>query len=456
MQITKYLFTPAPLRKIIFIAAAMISLLMAVLSVQAQIWEDFTVWYDGNGADSGHINEVYYKSGSNDVTLKENAAASDSEDVPYVKQGCTFLGWSLEPENGSVITPIMPGGTVWDPVDVPVTWTEDRQGFVFYARWECGSSVMPSPQSPTATPVITATPFPTSTPASAVSVYTSTPIPTSRPASTAVPTMTNTAEPNLLISPDINRVPSASAPEYHGPTPTPVLLIYPDIRSRMVGKDGSDMEKDDGTGMSDDSGLLISPMEQKASGNSDTDPVRKLPVLFTPENGELPALPATGITTMEGYKRSHMPASVSYAPTHLELQIPTLDINSKIVFVENDESGYPVQWLEMETGLLADSSLPGEGFSILAAHNTLNAEDFGPFAMIHALRSGDRLFVRTDRNDLMIFEVYSNEKINEYDYEALYQAGSLYDNTITLLTCEDERPEGGYINRRIVSARKLN
>ncbi len=451
MQVTRRFSVPVSTEKIISLIVFLIIILSVVFpSAEAQIWEDFTVWYDGNGADSGHIYEVHYKSGSNDVTLKENAAADGSADEPYVRSGCTFLGWSLEPENGSVITPILPGGTVWDPIDVPVTWNEDMNGFVFYARWDCDSTVVPAPKPTIAVPAATATTVPTAT---AMPEPVSTEIPTQIPTLTTIaPEQKNTATPSLLIYPNGNQqvTPVNTGPQ--GATPTPSLLIFPDHRSKTVDKS---MEKDAGMDDIDDTSLLIAPFGQDVSESSVKN-AGKFPLLFTPENGELPALPSTGITTQTGYKRSEKPASISYEPTYLELQIPTLNISSDIVIVESDESGYPVQWLEMETGLLAESSLPGEGFSVLAGHNTLNAEEFGPFALIRTMRTGDRLFIRTDRNELMIFEVYSNEKINEYDYEALYQAGSIYDNTITLLTCEDERPEGGYTNRRIVSARKLN
>ena len=452
MQVTSRFSVPVSAEKVIsFIVFLMLFLSVVIPSAEAQIWEDFTVWYDGNGADSGHIYEVHYKSGSNDVTLKDNAASDGSADEPYVKQGCSFIGWSLEPENSSVITPILPGGTVWEPVDVPVTWSEDKSGFVFYARWKCDSAAAPSPMPVINVPAATATLIPVID----VPVATATPMPAFPAGLNYAPIMEKTAAPSLLISPSGAQRVTEEVPVIQGATPTPVLLIYPDFRSRTVQKDGDNFEEDAGSGVPDDSALLIAPSEQDASAVPEKS-VKNLPVLFTPENGELPALPATGITTQNGYKRSQMPASISYEPTYLELQIPTLNIHSEIVVVEHDESGYPVQWLETDTGLLAGSSLPGEGFSVLAGHNTLNAEEFGPFALIRTMRTGDRLFVRTDRNELMIFEVYSNEKINEYDYEALYQAGSIYDNTITLLTCEDERPEGGYTNRRIVSARKLN
>ena len=56
-------------------------------------------------------------------------------------------------------------------------------------------------------------------------------------------------------------------------------------------------------------------------------------------------------------------------------------------------------------------------------------------------------------NKLTFFEVYANEKIGAQDREALEKIASAFENTLTLLTCEDERPEGGYASRRIVAAK---
>ena len=460
-----------------------IFLLVPFTSASAQIGEDFTVYYDGNGADSGMIYPVTYKAGSNDVTLRENAAESGSADVPYVKKGCVFQGWSLVPnENESIsITPILPGGSVWDPVDVPVTWTENKAGFVFYARWDCNAytitydgngaesgeiRMQTGEKNSTVTVknngasggdrVLVRTGYsfggwntradgsgksyapgtaltlnsdyqfyavwnplystPTDVP---IVVLTATPLPPTGPSSLAT-------EPSKQSEP--------SNPQQFTATPTASLLIYPNTFEKVVGKNFTNAPEN--------------------SGNSESFE-SIVPKLFVSSGNDLTALPETGITSQSAFLRSQKPASVDYKPTKMELQIPSLDIHSTIVSVESDENGYPVQWLEMDTGLLADSALPGSGFSILAAHNTLSSETFGPFALIRALRTGDRLFIRTSDNDLMIFEVYANEKINEYDYAALYQLGSMFDNTITLMTCEDERVDGGYMNRRIVSAKMI-
>lgn len=173
-------------------------------------------------------------------------------------------------------------------------------------------------------------------------------------------------------------------------------------------------------------------------------------------SGEIPELPRTGITVPGGAALSEKPASVSYTPTRMELQIPSLGIISEIVTVEAMEDGYPVEWIGYNSGLLSGTSMPGQGFSVIAGHNTLDAETYGPFALIVTLEAGERFFIRTEENELMIFEVYANEKISEYDYESLYRIGLMYDNTVTLLTCEDERVEGGYASRRIVSAKRIH
>ncbi len=92
---------------------------------------------------------------------------------------------------------------------------------------------------------------------------------------------------------------------------------------------------------------------------------------------------------------------------------------------------------------------------MIAAHNTVSFDEYGPFALIMSLEQGDRFFIRDRENRILIYEVYSNEKIGAYDHEALFTAAGMYDSTVTLLTCEDERPEGGYASRRIVSAKQV-
>ena len=165
-------------------------------------------------------------------------------------------------------------------------------------------------------------------------------------------------------------------------------------------------------------------------------------------------LPRTGLTGNSF--RSEKPASVSYAHIGMQLQIPVLGLISDIVSVEPADGEYPVEWLGMNAGLLAGSDLPGEGISVIAAHNTLGADEYGPFALLPTLSCGDRFFISSAKEGLKVFEVYANEKIDSAGINDLLTTASRFESTVTLMTCEDELPEGGYAARRIVAARQVN
>lgn len=370
---------------------SIVTLLCSVSVSGAQIWEDFTVYYDGNGADSGKITKEKYKSGTNEITLKKNEASKDKKDTPFVRSGCTFLGWSLIPEGDAVVTPILAEGSVWEPMDVPTTWSEEKDGFVFYARWDCGESLVSQQTSPT----------------------------------------------TLLISPSGETASSGQSPE--STDEQPMLLLSPSGRSSAKSVEG----------------LTDNALQSKGLSSSGSSSTSSLPLKFTSDISSLIPLPATGITTTVGFSRFSKPASVRYEPIAMELQIPSLGVTSEIVFVEFGEDSYPLEWLGTDTGLLEGTSLPGEGFSVLAAHNTLDAETAGPFALISTMNIGDHIFIRKHNNKLLIFEIYANEKISEYDYETLYKTGFRYNGTLALLTCEDERVEGGYASRRLVAAKLI-
>ena len=155
-------------------------------------------------------------------------------------------------------------------------------------------------------------------------------------------------------------------------------------------------------------------------------------------------------------RTTEKPASVNYRPLGMELLLPGLGLKSEIVSTTPENGSYPIKWLGEQTGWLEGSSKPGEGISVLAAHNTLNTEEYGPFALISTMEEGDRIFLRQEDGTLSIFEVYANEKIGAQDREALEKIAASFENTLTLLTCEDERIEGGYASRRIVAAKMLS
>lgn len=186
----------------------------------------------------------------------------------------------------------------------------------------------------------------------------------------------------------------------------------------------------------------------------ETSPEESVRLTRIPESfQEVTVLPGTGLSGKPGLSA---PAKISYEPLSLELAIPSLNISAGIVEVPFADGDFPVEGLGMDAGLLEGTALPGEGISILAAHNTLNSEEFGPFALISTLEKGERIFVRAEDGSMMIFEVYANEKIDAADIRGLFAEASAYEPSLTLLTCEDEMLEGGYASRRIVSARRVN
>ena len=175
---------------------------------------------------------------------------------------------------------------------------------------------------------------------------------------------------------------------------------------------------------------------------------------YRPEKPDFPfkELPKTGITG-SGVMGSQKPASVRYTPVNMDLLIPSLELTTPIVWVSPVDGSYPVEWLGSDAGLMIGTALPGQGLSVIAGHNTLSSDEYGPFALISELKVGDRFFVRSANGSLMNFEVYANTKLVSDDVDGLYELASRYDSSLTLLTCEDELPEGGYAARRVIAAR---
>ena len=76
----------------------------------------------------------------------------------------------------------------------------------------------------------------------------------------------------------------------------------------------------------------------------------------------------------------------------------------------------------------------------------------GPFALLKEMGIGERIFVLDPENEIQVFAVYANEKIAETDIPGLERIADRFEDSLILITCEDERIEGGYANRRIIAA----
>ena len=168
---------------------------------------------------------------------------------------------------------------------------------------------------------------------------------------------------------------------------------------------------------------------------------------------DIPVLPRTGFSVPG--PQLPMPKDLKYEPLEMMLEIPSLDVTSEIVEVPVIGNEYAVTWLGNSVGLLEGFARPGEGTAVLAAHNHLNDTESGPFASLRFMEEGERIFVRDNKNGLQTYAVYANVKASETDFEAVDYIADAFDNTLILITCEDEMVSGGYANRRIVAARKV-
>lgn len=166
-------------------------------------------------------------------------------------------------------------------------------------------------------------------------------------------------------------------------------------------------------------------------------------------------LPKTGFSTVHPTVLSAQPKEISYKPENIVLQIPSLDLKADIVSVPYADGEYPVEWLDMQVGMLEGSAKPGEGYTVLTGHNTLNSTEVGPFAFLSFLEEGDMIFLLNRYNELKPYTVYAVEKISATDSASLERIACMNKNSLTMITCEDELPEGGYASRRLVAAKPV-
>ena len=167
----------------------------------------------------------------------------------------------------------------------------------------------------------------------------------------------------------------------------------------------------------------------------------------------LPQLPGTGFSAGHPAPLSELPKDLRYEPSGLTLQIPSLDVSEKIVMIPFRDGEYPVEWLGSSIGLPEEFSLPGTGPCILAAHNHLNMTEAGPFALLSMLSENAKLIITGNSGEMLTFTVFANVKIAADDMAAVRRLSDSGANSLVLITCEDEKPEGGYATRRVVAAK---
>lgn len=176
-----------------------------------------------------------------------------------------------------------------------------------------------------------------------------------------------------------------------------------------------------------------------------------------PHNGPdllslLQELPRTGFSAVRSSVLPVQPKDLNYKPVGRTLEIPSMSVQAEIVEVPYTDGEYPITWLDQSVGMLEGSALPGRGCTYLTGHNHLSSTEAGPFAMLKWIQIGDRIYVRDRNGWLQTFTVYANVSINAGDIAALERVASEKENTLILITCEDEQVNGNYSHRRIIAA----
>lgn len=161
-------------------------------------------------------------------------------------------------------------------------------------------------------------------------------------------------------------------------------------------------------------------------------------------------LPSTGFPAGRLTTLTDMPSGIQYQNLGLSIEIPAIDSNSQIVSLPLTDTGFAADWLGKDAGLLQGSNLPGEGISIIAAHNHLSTGETGPFLFLMDLQQKDRIFIRKTGGEMLSYAVYANIRITPDEVEKLDELAKT--DCLILVTCEDQSIDGGYAYRRVVFA----
>ena len=176
------------------------------------------------------------------------------------------------------------------------------------------------------------------------------------------------------------------------------------------------------------------------------DPGRFFPIL-----SDVCVLPATGFSSRQETVLPGRPRT--YAPLAMTLQIPRFDAEIELTRIPQTENSWSAEWLGEKAGVLEGYALPGEGYSIIAAHNTLNDTAYGPFGRLSELDVNDIIFVKKANGSLLRFRVYAGGLVLPDDFESLKRTAEKEAGSLILVTCENESMKGGYLNRRVIFAK---
>jgi LPXTG-site transpeptidase (sortase) family protein len=161
-------------------------------------------------------------------------------------------------------------------------------------------------------------------------------------------------------------------------------------------------------------------------------------------------IPVTGFAPGRITDLSGLPVTTYNTMNDVILEVPALKLEMPIVGIPKKGNTWDVNWLLNQAGWLEGSAFPGfSGNSVLTSHVTLPYGQAGPFADLHKLRLGDKVFVRAFGN-LYIYEVKSIRELFATNPSILQHEENSW---LTLVTCADYNEKAKtYLKRLVVRA----
>jgi len=167
-------------------------------------------------------------------------------------------------------------------------------------------------------------------------------------------------------------------------------------------------------------------------------------------SGSAGQIPVTGFAPGRITDLSGLPVTSYHATNGVTLEVPALKLELPIVGVPKKGRTWDVNWLLNQAGWLEGTAFPGlAGNSVLTSHVTLSYGQAGPFADLHKLKAGDKIFVHAF-GDLHIYEIKSVRELNARDASIMRHEDKSW---LTLVTCADYNEKAGtYLKRLVVKA----
>jgi len=133
--------------------------------------------------------------------------------------------------------------------------------------------------------------------------------------------------------------------------------------------------------------------------------------------------------------------------------IPKLKLDSPIIFAPIENETWRVDHLGQSVGYLEGTALPGSNSNlVLAAHVTFDTGEYGPFAGLAQLTSGDVVTVY-DGDKVFNYVIDGVHVVDRLNIEVVYPTET---GQITLITCTHwDRSQGRYDDRVVVRGHLL-